>query len=118
MKITVENLGRIDKATIEVNDLTILVGDNNSGKTYLTYSTYGALKNWRDFIDYDKFKQIADEVNNVGQVKISKEDLLKLISSSIVSESQNFKNKFKKLFNDKEEIFDNSKLKLEFDKQI
>ncbi|WP_375190992.1 AAA family ATPase [Chryseobacterium sp.] len=115
MKITVENLGKIDKATIEVNDLTILVGDNNSGKTYLTYSTYGALKNWRDFINYDKFNLIADEVNNIGHVKINKEELIKLISSSITSESKNFKNKFKKLFNDKEEIFDNSKLKLEFD---
>lgn len=32
MKITVENLGKIEKASIDINDLTILVGDNNSGK--------------------------------------------------------------------------------------
>ena len=115
MKITVENLGKIEKATIDINDLTILVGDNNSGKTYLTYSTYGALKNWRDFINYNKFKNLAEQVKENGQVLINKDDLLKLISTSINSESKNFKNKFKKLFNDKEEIFEKSTLKLEFE---
>ena len=61
MKITVENLGKIEKATIDINDLTILVGDNNSGKTYLTYSTYGALKNWRDFINYNKLFKVTSK---------------------------------------------------------
>lgn len=81
----------------------------------MTYSTYGALKNWRDFINYNKFKSIAEEVKENGQININKEELLKLISSSITTSSRNFKNKFKKIFNDKEEIFENSNLKLDFE---
>ena len=55
MKLTVDNLGKIVKSEIELNNLTILVGDNNSGKTYITYSIYGMLKNWTDFINYNNF---------------------------------------------------------------
>ncbi|WHT40372.1 hypothetical protein QNH98_07255 [Myroides sp. mNGS23_01] len=115
MKITFENLGKIEKATIEINDLTILVGDNNSGKTYLTYSTYGAIENWKDFINYNKFKSIASKVMETGQCKLNQEELLELISSSVIHDSKKFKNRFKNLFNDKEELFENSNLKLEFE---
>ena len=55
MKLTVDNLGKIVQSEIELNNLTILVGDNNSGKTYITYSIYGMLKNWTDFINYNNF---------------------------------------------------------------
>jgi len=115
MKITVENLGKIENATIEINDLTILVGDNNSGKTYLTYSTYGALKNWKDFINYNNFRFIAEELNEKGQFRSNIDELHALIKSSILSESKSFNNRFKKLFNDKEEIFEKSNLKLDFE---
>lgn len=33
--LAVEGLGRIDRAEVEVGSLTLFVGDNNSGKTYL-----------------------------------------------------------------------------------
>jgi len=50
MKLTIDNLGKIVHSELELNDLTILVGDNNAGKTYITYSIYGLLNNWQDFI--------------------------------------------------------------------
>jgi hypothetical protein len=34
--LAVEGLGRIDRAEVELRPLTLFVGDNNSGKTYLT----------------------------------------------------------------------------------
>lgn len=46
MKIHLEKLGRLDRADIEVGDLTIVCGKNNSGKTYATYALYGFLKMW------------------------------------------------------------------------
>lgn len=41
MKLRIKNFGPIKDADIEVNRLNVLVGDNNSGKTYLTYILYG-----------------------------------------------------------------------------
>lgn len=46
MKIKLKNIGMLDEAEFQVGDLTIICGENNTGKTYATYSLYGYL----DFI--------------------------------------------------------------------
>lgn len=47
MQISLKNIGRIKSATFEVADLTVICGENNTGKTYATYALYGFLANWR-----------------------------------------------------------------------
>ena len=43
LKAIFKNLGPIKNAEIELNDLTIIAGKNNSGKTYIAYAIYGFL---------------------------------------------------------------------------
>ncbi|MYC24284.1 MAG: AAA family ATPase [Gammaproteobacteria bacterium] len=43
MKFTFENLGPVKKAELELGDLTILSGLNNTGKTHIVYALYGFL---------------------------------------------------------------------------
>ena len=38
------NIGPVKEAAIELGDLTIIAGRNNTGKTYLVYTLYGFLK--------------------------------------------------------------------------
>ncbi|MBO7370171.1 MAG: hypothetical protein J6U11_03885, partial [Campylobacter sp.] len=59
MKISLKNVGMLDEAEFEVGDLTIICGENNTGKTYATYSMYGYLQlnsfggnNGHNFFDY------------------------------------------------------------------
>ena len=40
------NVGPIDHAEMELGNLTVIAGHNNTGKTYLAYSVYGFLKLW------------------------------------------------------------------------
>lgn len=40
MKLKVENLGYIKNGEIELGDLTIIAGKNNTGKTYLSYTIF------------------------------------------------------------------------------
>ena len=40
------NLGPITSAEMELGDITIIAGRNNTGKTYLAYTLYGFLKTW------------------------------------------------------------------------
>lgn len=47
MKVKLKSVGMLDEAKFEVGDLTIICGENNTGKTYATYSLYGYL----DFIN-------------------------------------------------------------------
>nr|VFK31065.1 MAG: AAA domain-containing protein, putative AbiEii toxin, Type IV TA system [Candidatus Kentron sp. MB]VFK35577.1 MAG: AAA domain-containing protein, putative AbiEii toxin, Type IV TA system [Candidatus Kentron sp. MB]VFK77384.1 MAG: AAA domain-containing protein, putative AbiEii toxin, Type IV TA system [Candidatus Kentron sp. MB] len=50
MKIRVENLGVLPQAEFTLGDLTIICGENNTGKTYATYALYGFLYHWRQAI--------------------------------------------------------------------
>jgi len=55
MKFHFRNIGPITKAEMELGDLTIIAGRNNTGKTYLVYTLYGFLRSWRawpDALDY------------------------------------------------------------------
>lgn len=116
MKLKVDNLGKIVQSEIELNNLTILVGDNNSGKTYITYSIYGMLKNWTDFINYNSFKNLEDRLKSEGQITLKKDEIQTIITNSIVTESSNFQKRIRDLFNDKEKIFADTKVQLEFEK--
>jgi len=116
MKLTIDNLGKIIHSELELNKLTILVGDNNSGKTYITYSTYGLLKNWTDFINYSSFKTIENRLKSEGQIILNKEEIITIVSKSIVSDSGSFQRRIRDLFNDKEKIFADAKVKLDFEK--
>jgi predicted ATPase len=116
MKLTIDNLGKIIHSELELNKLTILVGDNNSGKTYITYSTYGLLKNWTDFINYSSFKTIENRLKSEGQITLNKEEITAIVSKSIVSDSGSFQRRIRDLFNDKEKIFADAKVKLDFEK--
>lgn len=116
MNLSVQELGKIKSCEIELNELTILVGDNNSGKTYLTYSTYGVLKNWKDFIDFgDILDDYENQLKEKGQLKFSKSQLDSIALNSIKNESPKFQKRIKDLFNDKEKIFSNARVSVKFE---
>ena len=50
MKIRFSNLGTIRETEIDLRPLTVIVGPNNSSKTYLAYSIYGL---WREMQQLD-----------------------------------------------------------------
>ena len=44
MNFTFRNIGPIKEAALDLGDLTVIAGRNNTGKTYLVYTLYGFLK--------------------------------------------------------------------------
>lgn len=64
MRFGLKKLGPINEAEIEIGDLTIICGKNNTGKTYFTYSLYSFLATiQRSFIF--QIKDIDDQCFNV-----------------------------------------------------
>lgn len=51
MKFHFANIGPITSAEMELGDFTIIAGRNNTGKTYLVYTLYGFLKEWREWVE-------------------------------------------------------------------
>ena len=78
MKLTFENLGPLEFGEIELADLTIICGENNTGKTYVTYLIYCLLTSWKHLIDIN-LKAEFDELKLNGVTKI---DLQKKIADS------------------------------------
>ncbi|MDR1661789.1 MAG: ATP-binding protein [Azoarcus sp.] len=61
MRFHFENLGLLDVADVDLADLTLICGENNTGKTYATYAIYGFMRSWRQMLRFI----IADEVEAV-----------------------------------------------------
>ena len=101
-KFIFKKIGPIKEAELELGDITIIAGRNNTGKTYLVYTLYGFLKQWnwpikeekivKEMIEIDKghFKRTLDrETLDQDRKKIirdvtrsfSQEDLADVFSS-------------------------------------
>ncbi len=87
MKITFSNLGSIKKTTLDLRPLTVIIGPNNSNKTYIAYSIYGILQHLRttatdDFMDslgYDyQNERGSKDVNKLYEFNNSETYLLKI----------------------------------------
>lgn len=49
VKFRFRNIGPVKNAELELGNLTVIAGRNNTGKTYIVYTLYGFLKMWRRF---------------------------------------------------------------------
>jgi len=52
MKIHLKNLGILKQAEFSLGYLTLICGENNTGKTYTSYVLYGFLRSWQEFIHF------------------------------------------------------------------
>jgi len=96
MQITLENIGQIKKAEIDLNkDLIVLCGANNTGKTYLAYSIYGLYNSIEPFGVENSIKgvkKILNTIFEVGSLDINildiflteKKDILGLLSKKYI----------------------------------
>ena len=60
VKFRFENIGPVKQADLQLGNLTIIAGRNNTGKTYLVYTLYGFLQfwaEWADFIISDRYRR-------------------------------------------------------------
>lgn len=51
MTVSLENLGSLRHAELQLNDFTIVTGENNTSKTYLTHAIYGVMGFFKDQLD-------------------------------------------------------------------
>ena len=68
-----KNLGPIEEAELELGDLTIIAGRNNTGKTYMVYALYGYLKTWRELRPLKLADSLID--NALKAVSLTLEEL-------------------------------------------
>ena len=115
-KLKVENFGKIKHAEIELAPMTLFVGDNNSGKSYLlslvwaiyglsgrTVFSYGAISNF-DSEEYRAIEAVLleaiDQLSCDGNVMVNVQNISKLVEKIINQLMERYKDQFvKKIFN-------------------
>lgn len=92
MKYEIYNLGPIKRAKFELGDMTIICGENNNGKTYLTYT----LTSFLDTIDKNLEVPMAPaqlrELLSRGEIIIDLKDYLKLFLEEVERTMPRFAN--------------------------
>jgi hypothetical protein len=115
MKLTFENLGALDRGTIELADLTIVCGENNTGKTYVTYAVYCLLKSWISMTRIALSEEM-NELRAAGIVKINIKskiiDAWPGISGKVI---KNFLDAFPAMMASRGELFANARLGFEIE---
>ena len=82
MRYQFENLGLLDQAELDMASLTLICGENNTGKTYATYAIYGFLRSWRQILRVVMEETIDGILKESSQYRI---DLVSLFDGKIDS---------------------------------
>ncbi|SFV60283.1 hypothetical protein MNB_SV-9-813 [hydrothermal vent metagenome] len=114
-KINFENLGNICKGSVELNNLTIFTGDNNTGKTYATYGVYSLLD--KDFRYHLKeINPIVDDLYKDGLYNLDLKDFFDTNYKKIKKEIEvSFSNSLSNVFSANEDEFKKSKITFDLD---
>jgi predicted ATPase len=110
-----ENLGNISKGSIELNNLTIFTGENNTGKTYATYGVYSLLD--KDFRYHLKeINPIIDRLYKDGLYNLDLKEFLDKNYDKIKKEIEvSFSNSLSNIFSANEDEFKKSKITFDLD---
>lgn len=65
-----DRLGLLDEADIVLADLTLICGENNTGKTYATYGIYGFLRVWRQLLRNELEPQIEAALQDTERYQL------------------------------------------------
>jgi hypothetical protein len=108
MKIHLEKLGRLDRADLEVGNLTIVCGENNSGKTYATYALYGFLKMWAQggMQPHPMAQKLALSLPQTGVAKVDlRNELLPTAENYFAALSDDYTRQLPTVFASKDDYF-------------
>ena len=121
-----KNIGPIKDAEFELGDLTIIAGQNNTGKTYLVYTLYSFLdiltnKTFPGLYHYssdaefsEKTGKIASEIKNHQKTSIQFEELKVLEKLALRCSSVSFSSRLiNQVFSSPNGEFENAKFSIE-----
>jgi predicted ATP-dependent endonuclease of OLD family len=117
VKIKLENLGPLKQAEFELGDLTIICGQNNTGKTYATYALCGFLHVWKKILTVSIADTIVKTLLDNGVVKINLVDYLDQAEIILQKGCKQYTRSLSKIFETKEKRFKTTQFQIILDEK-
>ena len=120
MKVIFKNLGPIKNGEFYLQDfmnLNIIVGPNNSGKTYLTYLIYTIYKVISYKFIFRRVLKSKKKLVYEGKVSIIDEDYQEIISNYASSLENTIKKELPFIFHTKDNFFEEFEIKIILDEE-
>ncbi|MDE0012649.1 MAG: ATP-binding protein [Candidatus Poribacteria bacterium] len=113
MTVRLKNIGILKQAEFSLGDLTLICGENNTGKTYATYALYSFLESWREFIniptDHDQIRTLLTD----GALKIDLAQYIEKANQMLAEACKKYLEQLDKIFAASEGTFQNSEFHIE-----
>lgn len=113
MRIRLKNLGILKHAEFSPGDLTIICGENNTGKTYMAYALYGFLRSWRELVDFSISEAQIQRLLTDGVLHIDLSQYVKTANQILAEACKKYRDKLDEVFAATEGQFRNSEFHIE-----
>lgn len=118
MRVKVKNLGVLKEAEFDLGDLTIICGENNTGKTYATYALYGFLTTGRHMSEMQiKDDSCITSLMQKGSGNISIDRYFGKIDTILKNVCGNYTKELPRIFASYEDKFTNTEFSLDVNKE-
>lgn len=108
MRFKLENLGCLKDVDIELGNLTIICGKNNTGKTYINYAIYGFLSTWDSIVNFNLDNEI-EILFQEGIVTIDLSSLEDRFIQALNKSAHDYSKSLYKMFSVDEDFLKNAK---------
>ena len=113
LTVKLKNIGILKQAEFSLGDLTIICGENNTGKTYAAYALYGFLRSWRDFTQFPISNAQVQHLLTEGILKIELAKYVNMADQVLTEAGKLYTQQLDKIFAAPEDGFHNSELYLQ-----
>ena len=112
LTVRLKNIGILKQAEFSLGDLTLICGENNTGKTYAACALYGFLQSWHQFIHFP----ISDVQIQRALTKQVKIELEQATDDMFTEACKKYTEQLDKIFAAPEGSFQNSEFRVVTDK--
>ncbi len=115
MKVKLKNLGILKQAEFSVGDLTIICGENNTGKSYATYALYGFLADWRKLVRFPLKTKLIQNLLVDGDLNLPLKPYIDMTGRMLAEACRRYADRLDGVFSAAEGQFSNSEFHLQLD---
>ncbi len=108
-----KNIGILKQAEFSLGDLTLICGENNTGKTYTAYTLYGFLESWRKFINVPIDDAQIRTLQSDGALKIELTPYVEKANQMLAEACKNYCEQLDAVFAAPEGTFQHSEFHIE-----